>query len=67
MKKITKRMSFPDICEAICDLEGYEEHLETILQKNRNPFERKNYQSELYETRKKLVKLRKLLNEVEVV
>lgn len=67
MKKITKRMSFPDICDAICELEGYEEHLETALLKNKNPFERKNQQSELYETRKKLLKLRKLLNEVEVV
>lgn len=62
MKRITKRMSLPDICEAICELEGYEEHLENVLQRNRNPFERKNQQSELYETKKKLVKLRRLLN-----
>lgn len=61
MKKISKSMKLPDILDAICELEAFEEYLEDKLKHNFNPFARKTDQNNLYETRKKLVKLHELL------
>lgn len=63
MKKINKNMKVPDIIDGICELEGFIEHLEDTLKNRWHPDVRKRAKSDLTDARKKLTRLKNLLNE----
>ena len=62
MKKISNKMTIPEIIDGICELEGYIEYLEDLLKNNWNPFTRKQTHNELISSKKKLTRLNNMLN-----
>lgn len=62
MKLAKKPKNDLEFCEKICMLEGEVEMIEDSLEHNKNPFQRKEFQSLLYDKRKQLVKVKNNYN-----
>ena len=56
MKLVKKPKNDLEFCEKICMLEGEVQMIEDTLEHNKNPFQRKEFQSLLREKRKQLTK-----------